>query len=93
MNAWSAQFLDCGVILQTNEKPAGRAEADVTVQTVNQLEEDPSGREWALTKHKYSHQERKRLRVCSSWLQPTPYLPYLTVYKKYIEHNAAVLLK
>lgn len=38
-------------------KPAGRAEADVTVQTVNQLEEDPSGREWALTKHKHSHQE------------------------------------
>lgn len=44
-----------------DEKPAGLAEADVTVQTVNQLEEDPSGREWALTKHKYSRQELRRL--------------------------------
>lgn len=30
---------------RVDRKPAGRAEADVTVQTVNQLEEDPSGRE------------------------------------------------
>lgn len=50
-------------VIQTNEKPAGRADAGVTAPTVKQLEKIPPGREWALTDHKYSHQELCRLKM------------------------------
>lgn len=58
----------------TEEKPAGRADADDTAQAVKQLEQDPSGHGWVLTKHKYSQQELKQPEVSSSWRQLTDIL-------------------
>lgn len=58
----------------TEEKPAGQADADDAVQAVKQLEQDPSGHGWVLTKHKYSQQELKQPEVSSSWRQLTDIL-------------------